>query len=64
VSDPTENLETLINAIPSGGEWWKRSTGYTYQQAGKKLVELGMQPAEAANFLSDLFNATSEEFGA
>lgn len=60
----TSDLETLVNAIPSGGEWWKRSTGYTFLQAGNKLVELGMQPQDAALFLTDLYQATAEEFGA
>jgi len=54
---------SLIDEIPGGDGWWKNSTGEAYKKAGDTLVEKGFTYDEVIDLLSDLFDATSEEFG-
>jgi hypothetical protein len=47
-----------------GGDGWEKSGGCEdYQEAGRRLVSLGLSEVEAFDLLLDLFSAAAGEFG-
>lgn len=59
----------VVDEIPSKftGEaddgFWKSSTRDAYISAYNELVDLGVPPERAFEFLGDLYSATAGEFG-
>lgn len=66
---PTEDgiveldLDALVNAIPDRGEWWKSNTGEVYRGAARTLMDHGLEPQTAVEFLREIYQATASEFG-
>lgn len=52
-----------VQSIPGEDGFWKDSTKEKYEQAYVKLISLGMSSSDAVTLLTDLYHATSEEFG-
>lgn len=57
-----EELLAKINKIPSDG-WWRQSTGETFCRTGLRLLKAGLDKDDVLRILTDLYFATSEEFG-
>lgn len=45
-----DDLITLIDAIPSDGDWWKQDTQETFHQADRKLLQAGLSRDEIADW--------------
>lgn len=64
MSNLTTKQRERIDSIPHSGEWWRSSTRESYRKAFARLLSLGMAEDEAGDFLDELYNVTSEEYGA
>tara|TARA_Y100000310_G_C20668549_1_gene808984 strand:- start:871 stop:1062 length:192 start_codon:yes stop_codon:yes gene_type:complete len=57
------SLQSKLDEIPPENEWWKSETQRKYYEAADKLIDLGMDPGDAIDLLSDLYWAAAAEFG-
>ena len=62
-STTPKEFHALVDKIPGDDGWWKSSAGETYRKTGDDLLEKGLTNDEVLEILSDLFSATSWEFG-
>lgn len=59
----THSLSKLIDNIPPDKTWWKQDSREIFINHAYYLIENGFTQQEAIDFLTDSYNAVSEEYG-
>lgn len=56
-------LKDKIENIPDNGKWWKESNYEDFVNYAKKLIDKGFSEDEAVDFLEEIYDIVSNEYG-